>query len=146
MRMSAFGIARAVLATAAGAALVGAATQSTAVVSAGPTEQAQAGRGSTTSTVRSSSLVCPGPEFTGVQGLADRQVPSYTAAATAPAQALGGLSLPKTPGKLSLTRMPSGNLVAPVTTRGTPAGAVASGPAVVSGTESLAAGLAATQQ
>jgi hypothetical protein len=148
VNLSASGIARTMLATAAGAGLVVAAMQTSGAVvlaqeSGGHADSAT----SVTSPVRGASLVCPGPELKGVPGIDDLPVGVRVAAVTAPLRALPGTQPSSQPGQLLLTGMPGGSLGKPLTTRGPAATAdltKAQG-AVASATESLAPGLAAAQ-
>ena len=50
-----------------------------------------------TNPVRSSSLVCPGPELKGIKGVDDADVPVRVAAAAAPPRALTGTRTPLLP-------------------------------------------------
>jgi hypothetical protein len=147
VNLSASGLVRTSLVALAGAGLVVGATHSAGALALGSgagTDPATAGA---SNPVRSSSLVCPGPELKGVQGVDDAAVPVRVAAAAAPLRALTGSKPAPAPGKLSLSRMPSGALGAPVTARGATLSAdqaTAAG-VLVSGTESMAAGVAAAQ-
>jgi hypothetical protein len=97
--------------------------------------------------VRSASLVCPGPELKGVQGVDDADVGVRVAAASSPLRALTGLTPAPAPGRLALSRMPTGALAAPVTARPTIVSADqdAAAGVLVTATESMAAGVAAAQ-
>ena len=147
MRVPVMGIARAALAAAAGAGLVVAANAVPGALALGPageTDRAVAGR---TAAVRGAALVCPGPERMGTPGIPDVRTVASVAATAAPLRALTGLKLPSEAGSLTISGMPSGGSSAPVTERGkgTTRDFAAAGAATVSGTGSLAPGLAATQ-
>ena len=147
MIVSVTGLVRTVLAAGAGAGLVYAAMQAPGAVALGPSGNADTSREGGTSTVRSAALVCPGPELKGLAGLGDLPVDVTVAAAAAPERALTGLTLPSTIGALSVTGLAAGSKGPQATARGVvvekelaePAGAL------VRGTQSLAAGLAAAQ-
>jgi hypothetical protein len=147
MRVAPSGIVRAVLTALAGAGLVVGAMHAPGALAVG-SQASEAGitEGSTT-TVRGASLTCPGPELKGVQGIADLPVGARVAAAAAPLRALTGTSPVSQPGQVSIAGMPRGGGSAPVAQRataatddvGTPVGTL------VTGTQSLAPGLAAVQ-
>ena len=147
MNVSVSGIVRTALVALAGTGLVVGATHVEGALAVGSGSGADPSSSGATSPVRSSSLVCPGPELKGVQGVDDANVPVRVAAAAAPLRVLTGVQPAATAGKLSLTRMPSGALGAPVTTRGATLTADQAGAAgvLVSGSESMAPGVAAAQ-
>lgn len=147
MNLSAKGIARTVFAAAAGAGLVAGAMQVSGAVAVGPTTNPDSVREGSTTTVKSSEVVCPGPELRGVEGLPDLPVDTTVWAATAPVRALTGLRLPEPKGSITMTGIPSGGSPAPATARGAVTSKAYSkaGAAVVRGTQSLAPGLAASQ-
>lgn len=148
MSMSVLGVVRGVVVAAAGAGLVYGATHVPGAVAVVRASGASAAAQTASSApVQGSSLVCPGPELVGVQGLHDLPVGVRVAAATAPVQALTGTPPPATPGALALTGMPGAGLGAPATDRGkvvTTDLTSATG-VLVAGTQSLAPGLAAAQ-
>ena len=147
MNVSASGLVRTSLVALAGVGIVVAATHSQGALALGSGAAADRADTAVTNPVRSSSLVCPGPELKGIKGVDDADVPVRVAAAAAPPRALTGLHPATAAGKLSFTRMPSGALGAPVTTRGANL-SVDQGTAagvLVSGSESMAAGVAAAQ-
>jgi hypothetical protein len=147
MRVSPAGIARASLATLAGAGLVVGAMHTQGALAVGRETADHSTLQGTTTTVRGATLVCPGPELKGVPGVTDLPVGARLAAAAAPLRALTGTTPSSQPGQLTLSGMPSGSLAAPVTQRATPATAdlATSAGAIVTGTQSLAPGLAAVQ-
>ena len=147
MNVSASGLVRTSLVALAGVGIVVAATHGQGALAVGSGTVAAQADTAVTTPVRSSSLVCPGPELKGIQGVDDADVPVRVAAAAAPPRVLTGVRPATAAGKLSVTRMPSGALGTPVTTRGATLSAdqgTAAG-VLVSGTESLAAGVAAVQ-
>ncbi|QGN56681.1 DUF5719 family protein [Nostocoides sp. HKS02] len=148
MSVSVFGVVRAVVVAAAGAGLVYGATHVPGAVAVVPSSSASAAtQAASSAPVQGSSLVCPGPELVGVQGLHDLPVGVHVAAAAAPLQALPGTQPPATPGALALTGMPGAALGAPATDRGkvVATGLTSATGVLVAGTQSLAPGLAATQ-
>lgn len=140
-------IVRTCLVAGAGVGIVAAAMHTQGAFAVASTRAADTVTASATSPVRSSSLLCPGPELKGIKGVDDLGVGVRVAAAAAPVRALTGSAPASAPGKLSLTQMPQGSLAPDVTSRGadlvgdltTPNGVL------VSGTESMAAGVAAAQ-
>lgn len=147
MNLSVSGMLRTALVTAAGAGIVVGAVHSQGAVALGTDDGAgEATRGATTP-VRSSALVCPGPELKGVQGVDDANVPVRVAAAAAPLRALTGTQPPTVRGALALRSMTREVLGTPVKARGattvgdlaTPTGAL------VTATEAMAPGVAAAQ-
>lgn len=147
MNVSASGLVRTSLVALAGVGIVVAATHSQGALALGSDGAADRASAGVTSPVRSSSLVCPGPELKGLKGVDDAPVSVRVAAAAAPLRALTGVQPASGAGSVSLSRMPSGGLGAPVTTRGATVAADQAGPSgvLVSGTGSMAAGVAAAQ-
>lgn len=147
MNLSVSGIVRTSLVAAAGVGLVAGAMHSQGAFAFASNGVLDTATTSATNPVRSSSLLCPGPELKGVKGVDDVDVGVRVAAAAAPVRALTGTTPATAPGRLSLSRMPRGNLGTPATVRGaTVVGDQTSAEGVlVSGTESMAAGLAAAQ-
>ncbi|TPG19225.1 DUF5719 family protein [Pedococcus bigeumensis] len=147
MNLSISGIVRTTLVTAAGAGLVVGAMHSQGAFAVASTRAVDTATGSATSPVRSASLVCPGPELKGLKGVADLDVGVRVAAAAAPVRAMTGTAPAAAPGEVSLSRMPRGSLGAPVTARGVSllADQTRAESVLVSGTESMAAGVAAAQ-
>ena len=145
--VSTTGIVRAVLAAGAGVGLVYAAMQAPGAVALGPAANADTTRDGATSTVRSSQLVCPGPELKGLAGLDDLPVDVTVAAAAAPVRALTGLSLPRDAGAFTIAGLAAGSKGVSGTARGVVASTTASDAAArsVRGSQSLAPGLAAAQ-
>lgn len=147
MNLSVSGIVRTSLVAAAGVGIVTAAVHSQGAFAVASTRLVDTATTSATNPVRSSSLVCPGPELKGVKGVDDVDVGVRVAAAEAPVRALTGTAPATAPGRLSLSRMPRGDLGTPVTVRGSSVmgdQGRAEG-VLVSGTESMAAGVAAAQ-
>jgi hypothetical protein len=150
VNISVSGLLRTTLVAAAGAGIVVGAMQTQGALALGSTTSADPSDSvgvAGTNAVRSASLVCPGPELKGVKGVDDVDVGVRVAAASAPLRAMTGSHPASAPGALTLSRMPRGNLGSPVTARGTTAAAdqaKASG-VLVSASESMAAGLAASQ-
>lgn len=147
MNLSASGVVRTSLVTLAGVGIVVGAMHTQGALAMGSDGGVDQSTQGATNPVRSSSLVCPGPELKGVRGVNDADVSVRVAAAAAPLRALTGTPPASTPGGLSLSQMPSGGLGAPVTSRGVTLSADqanASG-VLVSGSESMAAGVAAAQ-
>ena len=148
MNLSASGLVRTSLVALAGVGIVVAATQSTGALALGSGAALDQASSAATTPVRSSSLVCPGPELKGVEGVDDADVPVRVAAAAAPLRALTGSQPVPAAGKLTLSRMPQGALGAPdAAARGATLSAdqaKAEG-VLVSGSESMAAGVAAAQ-
>jgi hypothetical protein len=145
--LSTSGLVRTCLVALAGIGIVVAATHSEGALALGSGAVADQASGAATTPVRSSSLVCPGPELKGLQGVDDADLPVRLAAAAAPLRTLTGTQPAPAAGKLGLTRMPSGALAAPLTARGATLStdlAKAAG-VLVSGTESMAPGIAAAQ-
>ena len=147
MIVSVTGLVRTVLAGGVGAGLVYAAMQAPGAVALGPSSNADTSRDGGTTTVRTSALVCPGPELKGLAGLPDLPVGVTVSAAAAP-RARAHRAGPAAQWWRVLDRRPRRRLgPGPV---GLP-GVVASAPlgrpeaAVVRGSQSLAPGLAATQ-
>jgi hypothetical protein len=147
VNVSASGLVRTSLVALAGVGLVVAATHGQGALALGSFAGAAPAGSGATNPVRSSSLVCPGPELKGIKGVDDADVPVRVAAAAAPLRALTGLQPTTAAGELSAARMPSGALGAPVTDRGANLSADQSTAAgvLVSGSESMAAGVAAAQ-
>ena len=112
-----------------------------------PSANADTTRDGATSTVRSSQLVCPGPELKGLAGLDDLPVDVTVAAAAAPVRALTGLSLPRDAGAFTIAGLAAGSKGVSGTARGVVASTTASDAAArsVRGSQSLAPGLAAAQ-
>jgi hypothetical protein len=147
VNLSVSGIVRTTLVTAAGASIVVGAMHGHGAFAVGSTSAVDTATSSATSPVRSSSLVCPGPELKGVKGVDDLDVGVRVAAAAAPVRALTGTAPATAPGEVGLSRMPRGSLGAPVTARGVNlvADQQRSEGVLVSGAESMAAGVAAAQ-
>lgn len=147
MNLSVSGIVRTSLVAAAGVGIVVGATHAQGALALGSTKAVDTATSSATSPVRSSSLVCPGPELKGVEGVDDLDVGVRVAAATAPLRALTGTQPASAPGRIGLSRMPKGSLGAPATARGVNLVADQKRPegVLVSGTESMAVGVAAAQ-
>ncbi|GAB3066010.1 DUF5719 family protein [Pedococcus soli] len=141
------GVARATLAAAAGVGIVLGAVHVQGALAVGPAPGTPAAARTATDAVRGSALVCPGPELKGVPGLDDVPVTPRVAAASAPLRMLTGTTPSATPGAVGLTRLPGAGLGGPVTARATNATAdlPATTGALVSGSQSLAPGLAAAQ-
>ena len=98
MNLSASGMVRTALVTLAGAGIVIGAVHTQGALALGTDDGAgEATKGATTP-VRSSALVCPGPELKGVQGVPDADVSVRVAAAAAPLRALTGTQPPTTRG------------------------------------------------
>jgi hypothetical protein len=147
MTVSVSGIARTVLVSAAAAALVVGSARAEGGFALGDDSSGRQAAKAATSPVRGATLLCPGPELKGVPGLDDEPVATAVAATTAPPSLLTDVEPVDTAGRVTLTRMPRGELGAPLTTRGATAAArvdAASG-VQVQATESLAPGLAAAQ-
>jgi hypothetical protein len=147
VNLSASGIVRTTLVTAAGVGIVVGAMHYQGSFAVAATASVDGATGSATSPVRSSSLVCPGPELKGVKGVDDLDVGVRVAAAAAPVRALTGTVPATAPGEVGLSRMPGGKLGSPVTARGVNllADQPRSEGVLVSGSESMAAGVAAAQ-
>ena len=147
MNLSVSGIVRTTLVTAAGAGLVVGAMHSQGAFAVASTRAVDTATGSATSPVRTASLLCPGPELKGIKGVEDLDVGVRVAAAAAPVRALTGTAPATAPGEVGLTRMPRGSLGAPVTARGVSllADQKRAESVLVSGSESMAAGVAAAQ-
>jgi hypothetical protein len=148
VKVSVSGIVRTCLVAVAGAGIVVTAMQTQGALALGSTATPRTGGdGAAISPLRSSSLVCPGPELKGVKGVDDVDVGVRVAAAAAPLRALTGTQPVTSPGALRLSGMPGGKLGAPATARGTSLVADQAKPAgvLVSATESMAAGVAAAQ-
>ena len=147
MNLSVSGIVRTALVTAAGAGIVVGAMHSPGALAVGSTDAAVTATSSATSPVRGSSLLCPGPELKGVKGVDDVKVGVRVAAAAAPVRTLTGAEPATAPGQVRLSRMPRGSLGAAVTARGANlvADQARAEGVLVSGTESMAAGVAAAQ-
>ena len=147
MNVSPIGLIRTSLVALAGVGIVFAATHGQGALALGSSADRGPVSTGATNPVRSSSLVCPGPELKGIKGVDDADVPVRVSAAAAPLRALTGTQPASAAGTLSAARMPSGALGAPVTARGATLSADQSTAAgvLVSGTESLAAGVAAAQ-
>ena len=141
------GVARATVVAAAGVGLVLGAAQVQGALAVGPAPAAVDTARSATDAVRGSAVACPGPELEGVEGLDDVQVTPRVAAASAPLRTLTGTTPSATPGSLVLTRLPGAAAGAPVTDRAAIATTdlTAVTGALVTATQSLAPGLAATQ-
>jgi hypothetical protein len=147
VNLSVSGLVRTSLVALAGAGIVVAATHSTGAFALGSGPTVEQASSAATSPARSSSLVCPGPELKGIDGVDDADVPVRVAAAAAPLRALTGSQPAAAAGTLTLSRMPRGALGAPGTARGATLSAdqaTAAG-VLVSGSESMAAGVAAAQ-
>lgn len=147
MIVSVAGLVRTVLAGGVGAGLVYAAMQAPGAVALGPSSNADTSRDGGTTTVRTSALVCPGPELKGLAGLPDLPVGVTVSAAAAPERALTGLALPRADGAFSIGALAGGSALGQSGSRGVVASAPLGRPeaAVVRGSQSLAPGLAATQ-
>lgn len=150
MRLSAVGITRSVGAAGAGAGLVLGAMHLPSSWTLGALDHPSVTSPSAEpahQVVREAALDCPGPELEGVRGVSDVRAPGTLSAAPAPAQALPGVSLPAAKGTLTL-----GTLGAPASASSsarpmsTSVGYSSAQPLHVSATESLAPGLAATQE
>jgi hypothetical protein len=147
MRIAPSGVVRASLTGLAGAALVVGAMHAQGALALGD-QRASSGRTEgSTSTVRGASLTCPGPELKGVPGVPDLPVGARVGAASAPLRALTGTTPAAQPGQLVVSGMPAGTSATPVTTRGSNAvtDLDSSSGALVTGTWSMAPGLAAVQ-
>lgn len=147
MRIPVKGLLRAGVSAAAGAGLVYAAMAVPGTAAVGPAPERDGPRAGGTSTVRSSALVCPGPELRGVQGVDDLDVDVTVAAAVAPERALTGVELPAASGSFAISGMPPGAPGVKAAGRGVVTSLVVpTGHAVaVLGQEALAPGLAAAQ-
>ena len=147
MNLSVSGLVRTSLVAAAGAGIVAGAMHSQGAFAVASTGVVDTATTSASNPVRSSSLLCPGPELKGVKGVDDLDVGVRVAAAAAPVRALTGATPATAPGRLGLSRMPRGQLGTAATVRGaTVVGDQAGAEGVlVSGTESMAAGVAAAQ-
>jgi hypothetical protein len=147
VNLSVSGVVRTCLVTLAGVGIVVGATHAQGALAVGSGADPDQASTGAASPVRSSSLVCPGPELKGLQGVDDANVSVRVAAAAAPLRALTGSQPAPAAGKLTLSRMPGGALGAPVTARGATLAADQAGATgvLVSGTESMAAGVAAAQ-
>ena len=147
MNLSVSGIVRTSLVAVAGIGLVIGAMHSQGAFAVGSTADHDVASSSATSPVRGSSLLCPGPELKGVQGVDDVDVGVRVAAAAAPLRALTGAAPATAPGKVALSTMPKGPLAPPVAKRATTvvADQAKAAGVLVSATESMAAGLAAAQ-
>ena len=147
MIVSPKGIVRTVLAAGAGAGLVYAAMQAPGAVALGSAANADTSTEGGTSTVRSATLVCPGPELKGLPGLDDLPVDVTVSAAAAPVRALTGLALPTQAGAFSLTALDGSAGRAKTTARGLVASTALRKPTpvMVRGQQSMAPGLAAAQ-
>ncbi|MEO6411112.1 MAG: DUF5719 family protein [Pedococcus sp.] len=147
MNVSVSGIVRTALVTAAGAGIVVGAMHSQGAFAVASTKPVDTATGSATNPVRSSSLLCPGPEFKGVKGVDDLDVGARVAAAAAPVRALTGTAPATAPGQVGLSRMPRGSLGPQVTARGVTllADQTRAEGVLVSASESMAAGVAAAQ-
>jgi hypothetical protein len=138
---------RTALVTLAGAGIVIGAVHTQGALALGTDDGAgEATKGATTP-VRSSALVCPGPELKGVQGVPDSDVSVGVAGAAAPLRALTGTEPPTTRGAVTLRTISRQVLGTPVKARGASSVTDLAKPTgvLVTGTESLAAGVAATQ-
>ena len=147
MIVSPKGIVRTVLAAGAGAGLVYAAMQAPGAVALGSAANADTSTEGGTTTVRSATLVCPGPELKGLPGLDDLPVDVTVSAAAAPVRALTGLALPTQAGAFSLTALDGSGGRAKTTARGLVASTALRKPTpvMVRGQQSMAPGLAAAQ-
>ena len=140
MIVSVTGLVRTVLAGGVGAGLVYAAMQAPGAVALGPSSNADTSRDGGTTTVRTSALVCPGPELKGLAGLPDLPVGVTVSAAAAPERALTGLALPPGGGGFSIGALAGGSALGQSGSRGVVASAPLGRPeaAVVRGSQSLA--------
>ncbi|GAA1254953.1 DUF5719 family protein [Oryzihumus leptocrescens] len=144
------GLTRVVLVTAAGAGLVLAAAKAPAVDLAAPA--ARAATPATAAAVASTSVVCPGPETLGVDGVVPGRQTASVAALTAPQEVLPAPARSGGDGTLSLRSLASPEAApgtAPSTSaRGSALGATVSVPAAVlaAGTGSLAPGTVGAQR
>lgn len=147
MNLSASGMVRTALVTLAGAGLVIGAVHTQGALALGTDDGAGETTQGATGPVRSSALVCPGPELKGAQGVPDADVSVRVAAAAAPLRALSGTQPPTTRGALALRSMPRDLIGTPVKARGATSVGDLGSPAgvLVSATESMAAGVAAAQ-
>lgn len=147
MNLSASGMVRTLLVTLAGAGIVIGAVHTQGALALGTDDGGEQATRGATAPVRSSSLVCPGPELKGVQGVEDADVSVRLAAAAAPLRAMTGTEPTATRGALAMKSLPRGPLGEPVRARGTTTVADQPSPAsvLVAATESMAAGVAAAQ-
>jgi hypothetical protein len=145
--LSTKGIVRSAVTAAVGAGLVYGAMQAPGALAVGPSRNADTSRDGGTATVRSSALVCPGPELKGLAGLEDAPVDVAVAVAAAPERALTGVTLPSEAGSLALTSLSGRALLRAPDVRGAVAAAPLSPASSVQvrGRQSLAPGIAATQ-
>ena len=141
------GVGRATLAAAAGVGLVLGAVQVQGALAVGPAAAPPDTARTATDAVRGAGVVCPGPELEGVPGLDDLPVTPRLAAASAPLRTLTGTTPSSTAGSVVATRLPGAGLFEPVTERVVNATAdlTAATGALVTATQSMAPGLAATQ-
>lgn len=141
------GLTRAGLAVVAGAGIVYASATLPGVTSLSPAADTAAASTPQQVSVTSSSLTCPGPETEGLAGVA--AVPGTTTvyAASAPAAALDGVTLPAEAGALSVLTQAAGTVLVTSDQRGARVEAAAAGaisPAV-QGEAALAPAVAALQ-
>jgi len=147
MSLPVHGVLRAVLAAAGAVALVSASTSLTSGLDLGGTS-AHGGPGTVDEAARDVVLSCPGPELSGVAGVADVPLSGSVSAGAAPREAIPGLVLPSGTGGLSIGASgPAASGTAP--TRGqtvvVPLPGSAS-PVEIRGTGSLGAAVAGSQQ
>jgi hypothetical protein len=151
MRLSGRSVARAALVAAAGAGLVLGATRLPASWAMRTGADASADASSAVApALTGASVVCPGSELMGARGVDDVLLGGSVVAATAPARALAGLELSAKPGAVRIAPLASGRAASSSVTkkRGAALSYDYSGPraVMVTGTQSLSAGLVAGQQ
>ncbi|WP_406831829.1 DUF5719 family protein [Pedococcus sp. KACC 23699] len=149
------GLLRSTLAAAAGVGIVLGATHVRGDLAVAPTTPPALGTRADSQAVdqavTGASVVCPGPELSGVAGVGDIDVAPRLAAAAAPSRVLTGVTPAATPGTLAATGLPGRTVLKPQADRGTTALAdlagsgAAAGGALVTATQSMASGLAAAQ-
>jgi hypothetical protein len=150
MSVPVHGLLRALLAATGAAALVYASTSVSAGLDLAPAVGSGTGQpGSVDEAAQDVVLSCPGPELSGVAGVADVPVTGTVTAAAAPTEAIPGLVLPTGAGTLSVGTGADGSAAAASPGRGQvvqaalPAGAA---PVEVRGTGSLGAAVAGAQE
>ena len=144
----AWGVVRVVVVAAAAAGLVQGATGTSWSLDLREHGAGATGPASTTTVVTDATLTCPGPDLTGIVGVADTPVPALAAAAAAPADLVRSVS-GADPGTGSLAiGMLDGTSRVRTAARAVPIATVVTGRngVLVEGTAGLAPGVAATQE
>jgi hypothetical protein len=150
MRVRARGVARAVVATLVGAGLVVGATRLPGSWAVRAARDVRTGSPAGTPVLSTAAVVCPGSELVGASGVEDIPIGGTVSAAAAPGGLLGGLEVSASPGVLTIASLTTTKATALATgkRRGAAfsAGYRGTRAIAVTGTDSMAAGLVATQQ